>query len=133
MLKTLKIIVNKYNPSVKGEFIVLFNSEFGNAEGFWANNSPKIGLSYEVEIDFIGEIIWEVNARNSADLCPRLEKNGNLTSIVAQLESIEEDGCCVLKIVDSIIFAEIKNIPNLALGKFIEMEVDSIKLYDTNI
>ena len=129
----MKVFINKYIRSVNGKFIVFFNSEFGNAEGFWANNSPKIGLSYEVEVDMIGEITWEVNARNSADLCPRLEKNGNLTSIVAQLESIEEDGCCVLKIVDSIIFAEIKNIPNLALGKFIEMEVDSIKLYDTNI
>ena len=129
----MEIRVNKVIPSSLDEFVVSFDSDYGSAEGLWKQNSPTIGCSYDVEIEVDGDITWLVNTHQSHEVIPKLEKSGNLTRIVAQLESSEEDGCCVLRIGTSILLTEIKGMPNLDKGTFIEMKVHSIRLFDTKM
>ncbi len=129
----MEIQVTKVVPLKDGKSLISFESSYGTAEGIWSNDLPKINSAYDVEIDFDHDFIWSVDACLISEQCPKLEKNDHCIRIVAQIDSIAEDNCCVLRIGGSILMTEIKNIPNLSKGTFVELKPKIIRLFNSNL
>src|SRR4051812_12413638 len=109
----MEIKVTKAILLENGQSLISFESNYGVAEGLWQNGLPDINSKHDVEIDLEGELTWSINAHEAMEQSSKLEKCGQYIRIIAQVNSIEDDGCCVLRLGDSILMTEIKDIPNL--------------------
>jgi hypothetical protein len=127
------IKVGSLLPLNDGQTLVSFSSDYGACEGLWEGTLPNINRNYDVEIDIVDDLIWNVNVFETKESKYRLAKADKSLKIVAELESIEKDSCCVLRLGNAILMAEIKGLPQLAKGFFVELSPKVIKLFDSNL
>ena len=84
-------------------------------------------------MDIEGELSWLANAKITSEQSPKLEQGDKCIKIIAQIESMEQGECCVLRIGNSILMADIKNISKLEKGTFIELNPKAIKVFSTKL
>ncbi len=129
----MEIRITKTVSMKIGQFLVSFESNYGAAEGLWSGKAPELNEKADVEIDLGDELVWSVNVFSCLEKNPILEKMDKDFRVVAKIESIEVDGCCVLRLGDSILMTEIENLPSLEKGTFIELKPHAIKLFSSNL
>ena len=123
------------NSSIKNDeqILVSFISEYGVCEGIWVGDPPVLNHTYNVEINIEEDLIWGVNVFNSKEQKFILEKNTEHIKIIAQVESIEDENLCVLKLGSSILMENISGSAELKKGTFIEIKSKIIRIFDSNL
>ncbi|MDW8803206.1 hypothetical protein P8V03_18930 [Clostridium sp. A1-XYC3] len=124
----MKISIRCIRKNTHGELEVVFFSEYGECVGIWHGNEPKL-KDYFVEID-IPSPITEIKVVNEKKHCMQLKDRK--VRISGIFESYDDDGYATLRLKDSIVCFETNYNENLVnmLGKFVEVNVDYIDIYD---
>lgn len=129
----MEIKITKAVSMKKGQPLISFTSEYGKSEALCLDDVSKMIGSIDVEISFGSVCNWLVDVHPTHEKHPRLEKLDKVVRIIAEIESIAEDGCSILKLGNSRILTEIRNIPNLPTKTFIELKPRFITISSTNL
>lgn len=110
---------------------ITFASNFGDCYGYWMDNDkPKIGKSYSVEIDLIGDS----NIKQCNEEFPSLAVQNDRIKMTALLDRCE-DNCLMLIFGDSIVEVVVKDATKFEslLGKHILLYSNKPCIYDEHI
>ncbi|AMS18770.1 hypothetical protein AYK59_01150 [Pseudomonas synxantha] len=111
---------------------VRFNSPFGNGVALWSSSTPEIGEDLDVEFELNEVFFWKKNIIPSLKKTPQITFTNDTHSIIGKLIQDKDDGCAALKLGDSIILIELDE-PIKEECDFVELKVNSIHLYPTNV
>ncbi|MFU8646683.1 hypothetical protein ACNA06_05070 [Lysinibacillus sp. RSDA_15] len=127
----MKVVIKSYEESNE-EIKVVFSSKFGEGIALWQGAIPKEGNSYDVELEIPNLLKWGKDIQGKKSNCFLIEILDNKVCFEGTLESIsEEDGCCVVRLGDSIILLETEGVP-LEVQSYLRFETDNIILYENN-
>ncbi|MCG7316151.1 MULTISPECIES: hypothetical protein [Brevibacillus] len=126
----MKILIKQYEPD---ESKVRFTSQYGEGSAIWHGNPPKEGSTYDVEIEIPQILAWDkdIQATNMDEHPIKIQND--MVDFVGKLESVsEDDGCCVVRVGESIILVETEGIP-LKVGSFLRVQTKSVILYNNHL
>lgn len=92
-----KIILENTN------IIVLFSTDFGDAKAFWEGEVPTINSEYQVEVDIIDTLVWNIDIIRAENDNYSIQMENEFIHISGKLDSVDDDGYTVLRIGDNII------------------------------
>ena len=81
---------------------VRFETAYGIAEAIWCGAAAVINHEYFVEVDIENTLVWGENVV-AAVSCPSINSVGEKVHIVGLLESVEDDGYCVMRVGESVV------------------------------
>jgi hypothetical protein len=129
----MRVVIKNYEASNK-ETKVVFSSVYGEGIALWQGANPDEGITYDVEVEIPNVLEWgkDIHETNTNDLYS-IKISNKLVCFEGKLESVsEEDGCCVVRIGESIILLETKGIPS-EVGSFLRFETENVVFYENNI
>jgi hypothetical protein len=114
------------------ETLVGFSTDFGSAIASWKGAPPKIGASYDVELDIEEIFVWDQNAIHaSGDVCSIGLVDGSI-SLTGNIISVGTDGVAAIDVGGSVILLEIIRFSG-AVPVFVDLKVEKISLFPTGM
>jgi hypothetical protein len=128
----MKITLNTVVPSGRGQCSVVFKTAFGIGQADWVGDPPEPGVDVDVELDLDDDLIWGENLAPADRAGPSIDFDQGVLTVVGAPEAAAEDGTFALRLGDSIILLEAKELPK-DLPEFVRIKVRNAKAYATNI
>ncbi|MCP1475608.1 hypothetical protein ABIA54_000298 [Pseudomonas sp. EB276 TE3739] len=126
---TIKNILREHP---EGSFVE-YSTPYGNGKAVFIGPHPKINSKYDVEINIDDDFFWGRNLTQAQQCAPSIKYHSDQTLMSVELIAIEEDGCGVLRMGDSIMLISIeKEYQKHDLPMFIDLISNKISLHPTN-
>ncbi|WP_064595262.1 hypothetical protein [Pseudomonas sp. DR 5-09] len=130
----MKITIIRIIKILTESIYIEFSSPYGKGFSNLIAPEAKENQSYDIEMDIGDEFSWNKNIMTSEETTPSIRSKPDATYITAELTSITDDGCGVLKLGNSVIFLSLEgHNQNLMLPTFIELSTNDLSFYLTNI
>jgi len=128
----MKVVIKSYEKSNE-EIKVEFSSKFGEGIASWQGVMPKEGISYDVELEIPNVLKWGKDIHRINSQLYSIQLLNNRVCFEGKLESFsEEDGCCAIRLGDSIILLETEGTPS-EVQSFLRFETENVIIYEDNI
>ena len=111
--------------------IVSFCSEYGSASAIWMGRCPEKNSEYFVEIEIPEKLKWEKHIVVATEHSYALGSFSEGIYFVGVLEGVGEDGCCCLRVGDSIVLLEIEGGP-IVEGVFVQIRTVIVIAYEVS-
>ena len=109
---------------------VEFTCNQGTSQGTWKTGVPRLGQTYDVELNFQQPLEMGENLRAAADESPRVSRSADGITLVARVEDIFEEGTASLRLGEALILIEYQGeFP--APGTWVEISLPELELWDT--
>jgi hypothetical protein len=117
--------------SVNGIPHVNFSTPIGDGIAAWVGRSPKVGQQCDVELDLDDVFYWGENIKPSIQGIGRIYSENNKIHLTAELASLDDDNCAVIRFNGSTALIELNGMPDHK-PTFVDLEITKIFLYPTN-
>ncbi len=111
---------------------VRFASELGAAEAAWMGEPPAAGRDYAVELVVGDRLIWGDSIVAAEPAAHAIATGDDGTTLVATLESVDEDGAATLRLGPSLVLVETEGEP-APVGTTVRVRLADLVLADTSI
>lgn len=111
---------------------IAYSTAYGNGVSIFIGPQPKKGQAYDVEFDINDNLLWRDNIVISKKRAPSIHHENGKTLITAELIAIEDDGCGVLKIGDSVSLVSIEK-QHRPLPLFVDIISEDISFYPIDL
>lgn len=128
----MDVIIKKVSVRNKDEFEVLCSSKYGDFLALWKGTKPEEENSYNIEIEILDELTSEDEIIEQNDQLYQISQDENFVYFYGLLESVDEDGYCILRMDEYIVSLETKGNP-LPIGSFIMAKCKNVELFDTGL
>lgn len=124
----MMIHVQEINPAGR----VRFTSALGAAEAAWMGDPPAAGRDYAVELAVGDRLIWGDSIVAIEPAARSIASGDEGPTLVATLESVDEDGAATLRLGPSLVLVETEGEPP-PVGAIVRVRLADLVLADTNI
>lgn len=109
---------------------VSFHTSLGSGEARWSGPEPRVGESYDVEIEIDDELRWGQSLRPAEEARPRLRQlqDGSL-ELAGEVVLSEDDGFVGLRCGESVVSLEVEG-PRPAVGEWVVLRAKAVTLFD---
>ncbi|WP_440972867.1 hypothetical protein [Pseudomonas koreensis] len=128
----MKITISNIIKSTANEILVEYSTPYGKGFSEFIGSPPKENQIYDVEINIDDNFIWGENLTPSKKNTPSISFDICHTYITTELIVIEEDGCGVLKMGESIILISLEQTKQ-RLPIFVDIIAKKTFLHPTSI
>ncbi|MBN6774825.1 hypothetical protein JRG42_12830 [Pseudomonas granadensis] len=128
----MNITITKIIRNSANETQIEYSSDYGTGVSKFIGPPPKKDQALDVEIDINDNFYWGKNLATSKKKAPSIYYNNGKTFITAELLTIEDDGCGVLKIGDCIALISVEK-RNQTFPLFVDMISTDFSFYPNNL
>ncbi|SDT48196.1 hypothetical protein SAMN05216496_4829 [Pseudomonas sp. Z003-0.4C(8344-21)] len=128
----MNITITKIIRNSANETQIEYSSAYGTGVSTFIGPPPKKDQALDVEIDINDNFSWGKNLTISQKKAPSIYYKNGETFITAELLTIEDDGCGVLKIGDCIALISVEK-QNQTFPLFVDMISTDISFYPNNL
>ncbi len=128
----MNIIITKIIRNSANETQIEYSSAYGTGVSTFIGPPPKKDQVLDVEIDINDNFSWGKNLATSKKKAPSIYYKNGKTFITAELLTIEDDDCGVLKIGDCIALISVEK-QNQTFPLFVDMISTDISFYPNNL
>lgn len=128
----MNITVTKIIKYSSNETQIEYSTVYGTGITTFIGPQPEKDRAYDVELDINDNLFWGDNIVTSKKRAPSICPENGKTFITAELVAIEDDGCGVLKIGDSVLLVSIEK-QHQPLPLFVDIISEDISLYPIDL
>ncbi|NPC93242.1 hypothetical protein HOO54_13615 [Bacillus sp. WMMC1349] len=125
----MKVLIKHFNAENN---TVAFSLEYGRSSAYWEGSIPECNKYYDVEFEIPELLIWNKDIKEEKSTSFNIKGGEDTSYIVGRLESSSEDGCCIVKIGDGVVFLETEGNP-FKNGTYISFSSKGLTLCETEL